>query len=343
MFHLYHIFREHATVSLLLFRREAVYTDAIPGGGTVSTFSVTFGNVLLTLMYLSAGFLLSKAKKVIPDHMSSISSILLYICAPCMFLDAIISLDYSASMTANIFLFLVITLAVMVLALLLIFLLLGRRRKDFAFRMMAIASVMGNVGFFGLPVVRAVFPEAPEAAAYSCIFCVSMNIVAWTLCVFILTDDRKYMSVKASLLNPTVLPVTVALVLYASGAKNWMPQLVLGGIHSVGGISTPLCMFILGIRLSTMNLKSFFTSPVPWLASFGKLLAFPLISYGIVLLLPLSDVFRASILLLSATPCASIILNLSEIHHHGQDIAARCALLSTLLSVLTIPLLSLLL
>ena len=309
----------------------------------MSTFSVTFGNVLLTLMYLSAGFLLSKAKKVIPDHMSSISSILLYICAPCMFLDAIISLDYSASMTANIFLFLVITLAVMVLALLLIFLLLGRRRKDFAFRMMAIASVMGNVGFFGLPVVRAVFPEAPEAAAYSCIFCVSMNIVAWTLCVFILTDDRKYMSVKASLLNPTVLPVTVALVLYASGAKNWMPQLVLGGIHSVGGISTPLCMFILGIRLSTMNLKSFFTSPVPWLASFGKLLVFPLLCYGIVLLLPLSDVFRASILLLSATPCASIILNLSEIHHHGQDIAARCALLSTLLSILTIPLLSLLL
>ena len=170
-----------------------------------------------------------------------------------------------------------------------------------------------------------------------------MNIVAWTLCVFILTDDRKYMSVKASLLNPTVLPVALAMVLYALGAKNRMPQLVLGGIHSVGSISTPLCMFILGIRLSTMTLKSFFTSPVPWLASFGKLLVFPLISYGIVLLLPLSDVFRASILLLSATPCASIILSLSEIHHHGQDIAARCALLSTLLSVLTIPLLSLLL
>ena len=309
----------------------------------MSTFSVTFGNVLLTLMYLSAGFLLSKAKKVIPDHMSSISSILLYICGPCMFLDTIISMDYSASITVNIFLFLVITLAVMGLALLLIFLLLGRQRKDFAYRMMAIASVMGNAGFFGLPIVRAVFPAAPEAAAYSCIYCVSMNVVAWTLCVFILTDDRKYMSVKASFLNPTVLSVLLAMILYALGAKNWMPQLVLGGIHSVGGISTPLCMFVLGIRLSRMDLKSFFTSPVPWLASFGKLLVFPLLCYGIVLLLPLSDVFRASILLLSATPCASIILNLSEIHHHGQDIAARCALLSTLLSILTIPLLSLLL
>ncbi len=309
----------------------------------MSAFSVTLGNVLLTLLYMSAGFLLSKAKKVIPDHMSSISSILLYICGPCMFLDTIVNMDYSPSQTVSMLLFLVITLAVMGLVLLLIFLLLGRRRKDFAFRMMAIASVMGNVGFFGLPIVKAVFPAAPEAAAYSCIFCASMNIVAWTLCVFILTDDRKYMSVKASLLNPTVLPVALAMILYALGAKNRMPQLVLGGIHSVGSISTPLCMFILGIRLSTMTMKSFFTSPVPWLASFGKLLVFPLISYGIVLLLPLSDVFRASILLLSATPCASIILNLSEIHHHGQDIAARCALLSTLLSVLTIPLLSLLL
>ena len=278
-----------------------------------------------------------------PDHISSISSILLYICGPCMFMDTIISLDYSSSLTISILLFLVITLAAMVLGILLIFLLLGRRRKEFSYRLMAVASVMGNAGFFGLPIVKAVFPAAPEAAAYSCIFCVSMNIVAWTLCVFILTDDRKYMSVRASFLNPTVISVLLAMFFYALGAKNWMPRLVLGGIQSVGVLSTPLCMIILGIRLSAMSPKSFFTSPVPWLASFGKLLIFPLLSYGLVLLLPLPDVFRASILLLSATPCASIIMNLSEIHHHGQEITARCALLSTLLSVLTIPLLSLLL
>ena len=45
-------------------------------------------------------------------------------------------------------------------------------------------------------------------------------------------------------------------------------------------------------------------------------------------------------LMLAATPCASITLNLAEMHNRGQKLAANCALLSTLLSIITIPLLS---
>ena len=45
-------------------------------------------------------------------------------------------------------------------------------------------------------------------------------------------------------------------------------------------------------------------------------------------------------LILGATPCASVILSLAEIHNSGQSLAANCALLTTLLSVITIPLLS---
>ena len=91
-----------------------------------------------------------------------------------------------------------------------------------------------------------------------------------------------------------------------------------------------------------MKLKPLFTHPQPWVTSLGKLVIFPLFSYLLVLFLPLSAVFKASILILSATPCASIILNLSEIHQSGQETAANCTLLSTLVSVVTIPLLSLL-
>ena len=62
----------------------------------------------------------------------------------------------------------------------------------------------------------------------------------------------------------------------------------------------------------------------------------------LVLPLPLDPVFKGCMLMLAATPCASIILNLAEMHHNGQEFAANCCLLTTLLSILTIPLLSLL-
>lgn len=308
----------------------------------MNIFSVTFGNVLLTLLYLIPGYLLCKARKVQPEHMSSVSTILLYICGPCMFLNSLTQMEASRQLSLRMLQFFLYTLLAMGLFLALLFLVLGKRRQAFTSRIMSLATMMGNVGFFGLPIVQAVFPEAPEAAAYSCVFCASMNILAWTLGVFFLTGDRKYMSLKAAIVNPTVLSIALGLALYMTRARDWMPELLRGGIRTVGGISTPLCMFILGIRLATMKWKELFTQPAVWMAVLGKLIAFPLFSYLGVALLPFSPVFRASVLILAGTPCASILLNLAEIHGHGQGMAANCALLSTLLSIVTIPLLSLL-
>nr|AHF25882.1 putative permeases [uncultured bacterium Contigcl_1523] len=309
----------------------------------MNAFSVTFGNVLLTLLYLSAGFLLSRAKLVKAAHISSVSAILLYLCGPCMFIGAIMEQDVSADLNRAMFWFFLVVLAAQLLFMLLIWLLLGKRRKTFSGRMASIASVMGNAGFFGLPIIRSLFPDVPEVAAFSCIYCVAMNILAWTLGIFVLTNDRKYISLKAAFLNPTVVSVAFALVLYLLKAKSWMPDLLQSGIRSVGGISTPLCMILLGVRLSAMKASTLFTRKVAWFTIMSKMVVFPLFSYLLVLFLPLSDVFKGSILILGATPCASVILNLSEIHQSGRELAADCTLLSTLLSIATIPLLSLLL
>jgi len=308
----------------------------------VATFSVTFSNVLLMLLYLIPGFLLYKVKKVHTDHLSSMSVILLYVCGPGMFLNALIDPDASPSLPGKMGLFILFSLIGEIALMLLISLLLGKRRKEFGFRMLSIASVMGNVGFFGMPVVRVLFPGAPEAAVYSCMFNVSLNIVAWTVGVYTLTGEKKYISLRAALLNPSVIAAAVGFGLYLANAKTWLPELVQNGFKTLGAMSTPLCMLILGIRLAAMNPKKLFTTPIVWAACAGKLIVFPLFCWALTLPFPLDPVFRASILMLAGTPCASILFNLSEIHHNGQEMAANCALLSTLCSIITIPLLSLL-
>ena len=309
----------------------------------MASFSVTFSNVLLTLLYLFPGFLLCKLRKVRAEHLSSVSVILLYVCGPGMFLNALTALDFSTELLRRMGLFLVFSLSGEIAMMLIILLLLGKKRKEFSMRMLSIASVMGNVGFFGMPVVRALFPGAPEAAVYSCVFNISLNILAWTVGVFTLTGEKRYISLRAAFLNPTVLSVAAGLVLYILKAKTWLPALLQDGFRTIGAMSTPLCMLILGIRLATMDFRKLFTTPLVWLIAAGKLLIFPLFCYLLVLAFPFDPVFRGSILILAATPCASILLNLAEIHHNGQELAANCALLTTLLSVATIPLLSLLL
>ena len=305
------------------------------------SFSVTFSNVLLMLLYLLPGFFLCKAGKIKPDHLSSASVILLYICGFGLYVDAISGLDPSPELFTRMGLFLVFSLAGETALMLLILLIAGpKRRKDFSVRMLSIASVMGNVGFFGMPVIRALFPAAPEAAVYSSMFNTALNILAWTVGVFTLTGEKKHISLRAAILNPSVLAVMIGAVLCLLRGKEWLPDLIQNGFRTVASMSTPLCMIILGVRLATMDLKKLFTTPLVWLISAGKLLVFPLFCLALTLPFNLDPVFRGSILILAATPCASILLNLAEIHHNGQELAANCALLSTLLSIITVPLLS---
>lgn len=307
------------------------------------SFSVTLSTVLQTLFYMLPGFLISKCGKVKPEHMSSASAILLYVCAPCMFASNLISQDPSPETFAKMGIFALLTMVGMLLFMFIQQLLLGKKKEEFRFRMMNCASVMGNVGFFGLPIVKAVFPNAPEAAAFSCVYCATMNILAWTFGAFSVTGEKKYISLKAAFINPTVFSVTAGILLCLLRATDWMPSLITGGIESIGLLTTPLSMIILGIRLTTMSWKEIFGQPLVYATATCKLFLFPLFCFGLSLLVPMDPIVRACALILSGTPCASILLNLSEIHGHGQKLAADCALMSTLLCFLTIPVLTLLL
>ena len=142
----------------------------------MASFSVTFSNVLLALLYLLPGFLLCKFRMVRPDHLSTTSVILLYVCSPCMFINALLAPDPSPDLPEKMGLFILISLIGEVAMMLILRLFCGKRKQDFNLRMLSVASVMGNVGFFGLPVVRALFPESPEAGVYSCMFNISLNM-----------------------------------------------------------------------------------------------------------------------------------------------------------------------
>lgn len=160
--------------------------------------------------------------------------------------------------------------------------------------------------------------------------------------VYCLTNRVEYVSMKHALVNPTGFAIVIGFALFASSARGWMPIVVKNSIGIVGSMTTPLCMMILGIRLAVIPLKRLFQRPIVYAVCIGKLLVFPLFCYGMVLLLPVSEAFRSSVLVLCGTPCAAIILSMAEMHRSEQELAANCVLLSTLMCFLTIPLLTLL-
>ena len=115
-------------------------------------------------------------------------------------------------------------------------------------------------------------------------------------------------------------------------------------ISLTGKMATPLSMIIMGMRLATMDLKKIFTDVRIYLAIAVKQLLMPLVAFAIVCLVPFVDVnIRMVLFITCACPAASIVLNFAEIVGEGQDSAANLVLVSTLLSVATLPVLMLLL
>ena len=306
-------------------------------------FKIAFSNVILTLLYILPGFLLCKFKKVSAEHLSSMSAVLVYVCAPCLIVNSFLQLDFTPLGFGYMALFFVVTFVLQALFMLATFLIFRKKYEDSKYRILTIGAVLGNVGFFGLPIVKALLPDNPEVMCYSAVYVVSMNILVFTVGVFCLTKDKKFISVKSALLNPSTISLIIALPLYFFGVKRFLPEVLLSGVSLLSGITTPLCMIILGIRLATVSFKKLFTRPIIYAVCACKLIIFPLFCYLAVYFIPLQESFKASILILSAVPCAAVILSMAEIHQSETELAANCVLLSTLLCFITIPLLVLLL
>lgn len=306
------------------------------------SFQISLTNVLVTLFYILPGYLVCKIGKAKTEHLAGMSGVLIYACSPCMIISSFLALDFRAQDLRNMAIFFVLSLAVQIAFMAVIYLFIRKKSQNPTYRLMTVGMVLGNVGFFGLPIVKALLPNHPEVACYSAVYVVTMNLLVFTVGVFCLTGEKKYMSLRAAICNPTVLGFAVGFPLYLLGVGPLLPAPLVGSITLLGSMSTPLCMIILGIRLATIRFQTLFTKPAVYLICFGKLILFPLFAFAAVSFLPLDPALKASMLILSATPCASVIFNLAEMHHGETELSANCVLLSTVICFLTIPLLTLL-
>lgn len=307
-------------------------------------FGITAGAVLVMLIYAVPGFVLVKTKAVKEEHISSFAKVLLYVCQPCLTMYQFNSVTYEKELFKNMLLFFGICTALQIVILAAVGAVFGKRlRGDVGARIAVCASVFGNVGYFGVPLLEKLLPGT-NALAYSAMFAVSMNLMAWTLGCALITCDKKYVKVKKLVFNPATLVLFVALPLFFTGTKLPTEGFDLGGIVSLlAKMTAPLCMLILGMRLATVSVRELFSNGKCYLSSAVKLVIFPLAAWAITLPLNIPELLKQVLCITCCCPTASVVLNLSELFGEGQKQAADSVLLSTIFCLLTIPVILLIL
>lgn len=304
------------------------------------SFGIAFSNVLLTLLYILPGFIACKGKIAKSEHLPTLSAILMYVCSPCMIVSSFIETERTLSNIKQVLLFFVISLIIQGLITLIMYIIFHKKYDDVKYRMLTVSFGLGNAGFFGIPIIKALLPGHPEVACFACVYIVGMNMITFTVGAYCLTGDRKKMAFKRAFLNPSFISFIIALIIFAVDFQGFAPPKMLDAISLMGKMTTPLCMIILGIRLASVSFKKLFTRAYVYVICACKLLIFPFFSLVIMYFLPFGDLFKSAMFILCGTPCASVMLNIAEMYHGETELAANCVLLSTLLCAFTIPLLA---
>lgn len=304
-------------------------------------FATTLSSVALLILYAVPGFLLVKSKLVDKGAIPAFAKVLLYVCQPCLTFYSFDKADFSVELLMGLGIFFLISF-VSQFGLLMLFYYIFRRksRENVKYRIMNMALVLGNCGFFGIPVVERLFPQRADAAAYCLVFTLAMNLLCWTMVLYIVTQDKKYIKAKQLILNPATLAFIVGIVLFVFSLK--LPGILFEAVSLGAKISTPLCMTILGMRLATAKFRTVFLSPLQYLVVIAKQTVIPLVIFGLVSLLPVDTFIKQLSFILFCCPVASNVLNFAEIGGKGQEEASGCVLLGTTLSIATMPLMMLL-
>lgn len=308
----------------------------------MNAFFITLIAVAILLLTAAPGFVFVKKKMLGERCTSDFSKVLLYICQPCLAVYTFASASFSVQMLRDIGFFLIATVLIHGVMLAGSFLVLRKKFKDAAYRILTISTAFANCAFFGIPIIEALMPEkAGGLIIYTTIYALIMNLLGWTVGSAIISGDAKYISVKKLFLNPTFIGVAIGFPMFVFSLS--MPDKLFDMISILGKMTTPLSMLIMGMRLATTEFKTVFLSVRTYFAIMAKGFLMPLIGLLTVYFIPLPVDVKATFFIICACPTASIVLNFSELIGEGQKDAAASVLLSTISSIVTLPIMVLLL
>lgn len=303
-------------------------------------FFTALGVVAIMLLYALPGFLLVKTKLIKSDSISAFARLLMYVSSPCLVFHSITKNEFTWDLTYQMALAFVIILTLLLIGLFGFYFAFKKKSHDVKYRIYSVATTLANGAFMGVPVLEALFPNHPQAIAFSAMYSLAMNILGWSVASFIISQDKKFVSVKKILLNPATIALALAIPFFAFNIT--VPTLLYDMIALLAKMSTPLCMLIMGMRLACSSIKDVFSTPWHYLIVGIKQILFPLVVFLILLPLPIDSILKGAIYIILACPVASVVLNFSEMLGQGQRPASSLVLLGTSLSAITIPIMSLL-
>ena len=284
-------------------------------------------------IYLAVGFLIRKRGMFPAEVRSGLSNLLVSVLLPCMVFNSFhIDITTQELLSAS---------ALLLMAFIVSFFswlfgrFLYRRYPLEKEKILRYGTLVSNSAFAGLPVVQYAYGES--GLFYASIFIIPNRIFMWSAGISLFKEGEKGAWVRNVLLNPGIVAVELGLARML--LKIPLPSLVDTAVSSMGNCSTPISLLVVGTMLADVDYRSIFTRDTFYL-SFVRLIFLPGCAFLLMKTAGFSGVAAAVAVVLTGMPIGSTTAILAEKFGADVEFASKCVFVTTLLSLFTIPLLS---
>lgn len=301
-------------------------------------------NVIVFVALAIPGYLLIKTKLLKKEQSGALSMLLMYVGMPFLiFSSTINNITINTELLATIG----IVLGIGVVYTFAMFFaskpLTKMEREQKTQGMMRFSSVFSNNGFLGIPLAMAVFGAGSMALMVVIILNIVTNVLMYTLGIYLISGDRKAISLKKAFLNPVLIAFVIGIIANLLNVKGYVPEVATYSTH-FSNLVTPISMTILGMKMGGVKFLELFKSWKTYYVSALKLVVFPMIIVAIVFVLNqvtaiITPDMVLGVLIAFAMPTAGLASTFSDNFGGDTENAVAFTLGTTVLSIVTIPLL----
>lgn len=303
------------------------------------SFKNIFTQVAVLFIIILVGYFVRKKGLLDESTTSKLSSLVMNIFLPAMIITAM-QIQFDKEMIPKILSLLFVSMVMFGVSTIVAFCLKFFIKSDSKLGIFQYALVFSNSGFMGYPVVEAVLGKG--AIFYAAIFNLPFNFLCFTLGVYFLSkgNSNARFSIK-SMINPSMIAVFIGLALFVTGTE--LPVFVNQPLELLGDVTTPISMIVIGSMLAGSSAMECFKRFDMYILAVLRLIAIPVLVFLALKPFSFDSVVMAIPVVIAAMPSAANTAIMANEYGSDVSLASQAVFFTTLFSVVSIPLISVLL
>lgn len=195
-------------------------------------------------------------------------------------------------------------------------------------------TIVSNAGFMGSPIAQGLYGN--QGLLYSSIYLIPLRAVMWSFGVTCFTGAKGKGVLKKILTHPCIVAVFLGMILMITQIQ--LPKGIEQTIRYAGNANTALSMIVIGNILAEVKASEILDRTAGWFC-IVRLAVIPLLVLIGCKLSGVDELVKQLSVVLASMPAAATTAILAAKYDGDAHFAAKIVFLSTLLSLLSVPLL----